>query len=389
MRIHLKPGRERSLRRRHPWIFSGAILRVEGDPQPGDTVAIADAQGEFLAWAAYSPKSQIRARVYSWDRTQEPNLEWFRARIAAAVRQRSSQSQQKQTSAYLVVHAESDGLPGLIVDRYNDGLIVQALSTGAAVWLPELAPILAEETDSTWIYERSDVEVRHLEGLTREQGSIFGEAPAGPLEILENSISFCADVRNGNKTGFYLDQRDNRQFLGQRVQGKRVLSCFAYSAAFDIYALVGGAAHVTRVESSGSAEALALNDITDDKTTPIQADVFETLRKLHADGEKFDTIILDPPKFARTARQAQKAARGYKDINLNAMRLLAPGGELHTFSCSGGVDADLFQKIVAGAALDASLNAKIVARLNQGGDHPVALNFPEGAYLKGLVVAAE
>ena len=389
MPLFLKPGREKSLLRRHPWIFSGAVQRVDEEPAPGTTVEVLSSKGDFLARAAYSPQSQIRARVWSFN--DEPvDKDFLRRKIRAAVDTRYKLQVTSYTNAYRLIHAESDGLPGLIVDRYEDVLILQALTTGAEFWKETLADLLLEETGLSTIYERSDADVRELEGLPSRVGLLRGSISPEPLTIHEHGLQFNVNFAEGHKTGFYLDQRDNRLRVRELAKDRDVLDCFCYTGGFTVNALAGGAKSVLSVDSSAEALALckenvARNNLPADRHSTRAGDVFQLLRTFRDEGHAFDIIVLDPPKFAPTAAQAGKAARGYKDINRLAFKLLRPGGILATFSCSGGVDAALFQKIVASAALDAEAEAQIVAYLSQAGDHPVALNFPEGAYLKGLI----
>jgi len=389
----LKAGREKSLLRRHPWVFSGAVARVDGTPQPGETVEILTDKGQFLALAAYSPISQIRARVWTFDPNEQVDVDFFRRRIQVAIKQRSSLIPDRKgdsgTDAIRLTHAESDHLPGLIVDRYADCLVVQFLSTGAEFWRETIVETLAELTGISKIYERSDADVRELEGLQPRSGILCGNPPAR-LTVSENGLHFSVDIAGGHKTGFYLDQRKNRMRVRDLASGRDVLDCFCYTGGFTLNALSGGAKYVLSVDSSEDSlkllnENLALNSLPVDRSSVLSGDVFHVLRKFRDEGRSFDMIILDPPKFAPTAAQAEKAARGYKDINLLAFKLLRAGGILFTFSCSGGVDAALFQKIIAGAALDAGAEASIVEYLSQDFDHPVSLNFPEGSYLKGLI----
>lgn len=393
--IQLKPGREKSLQRRHPWVFSGAVGRVTGAPADGDTVEVQSAGGEFLAYAAYSSRSQIQARVWSWERGEPVDEGFFRRRLERALGLRQAllpaQPGAAETNALRLVHAESDGLPGLVVDRYAGTLAAQFLSSGAERWRDLLADLLMEMTGAECLWERSDVDVRKLEGLPLRSGPLRGGEPPERLQIRENGLRFWVDVRHGHKTGHYLDQRANRRRVGELAKGREILDCFSYTGGFSVYALAGEAAGVLAVDASAEAlvmarDNLALNGLEGPLYEQLEGDVFQVLRGLRDRGRSFDMVILDPPKFAQTASQAQRAARGYKDINLLACKLLRPGGLLVTFSCSGGVDEDLFQKIVAGAALDAGVQGRIVERLHQGPDHPVALDFPEGAYLKGLVV---
>jgi 23S rRNA (cytosine1962-C5)-methyltransferase len=389
--VRLKAGREKSVLRRHPWVFAGAIDFLDGSPQDGDTVKLVSQAGDFLAWGAYSLYSQIRVRVWSWHEQGAIDEAFFRQRLAQAIAARLELVPPERSNALRLVHGESDGLPGLIVDRYDRTLVAQFLSSGVERWKETLADLLFELTGAERLYERSDADVRRLEGLAERSGVLRGDAPPARLQIHENGLKFWVDVTHGHKTGHYLDQRDNRLRFMQLAGGKRVLDCFAYTGGFTAHALAGGAEAVLAVDSSGEAlelarENLELNDLPTGKVDWLEGDVFQVLRDLRDRARSFDRIVLDPPKFAPTAAHVEKAARGYKDINLLAFKLLAPGGLLFTFSCSGGVSAELFQKIVAGAALDARVDAQIIETLHPGPDHPVGLNFPEGTYLKGLVV---
>jgi len=389
--LTLKKGREKAVLRHHPWIFSGAVQSLSGEPEPGETVAVCDSGGNFLAWGAYSPKSQIRARIWSWKEDQSINPSFFEERIRTAIKLRETLIDPQSTSAYRLIHAESDRLPGLIVDRYNETLVMQILSAGIEHWREEITDILIKLINPNGIYERSDVAVRGLEGLEERVGALCGKIPQRPILINENGIKFKVDLQGGQKTGFYLDQRDNRQFCRAIAQDKSVLNCFAYTGGFTAYALAGGAESVLSIDSSVEAIHLAkenvlLNQGSLENCEWIVGDVFEELRTLRDGGRQFDLVILDPPKFAPTASQAKQAARGYKDINLYGFKLLKPGGTLMSFSCSGGIDELFFQKIVADAALDAEVDAQILYRLSQSPDHPTHLAFPEGTYLKGLVV---
>ncbi len=389
--LRLKPGREKSLERRHPWIFSGAVDRVDGSPTDGETVQVIDTRGDFLAWAAYSVQSQIRARVWSWNPADEIGEDFFLTRLERAIAARRESEYYIKTNALRLVHGESDGIPGLIVDNYGGYLAAQFLSSGSEYWREILADLLMKLTGATCLYERSDVEVRQLEGLPQRVGLLRGKPPPAHIAIQENGLSIKVDIQHGHKTGFYLDQRDNRAIVGYWSAGRQILDCFTYTGGFTLYALAGGGESVVSVDASAEALALAqenliLNNLPGEKVTWQQADVFRYLRTLRDQARQFDMIILDPPKFAQTGSQVQQAARGYKDINLLAFKLLRPGGLLATFSCSGGVSEELFQKIVAGAAVDAGVEAQIIARLHQAGDHPVSLAFPEGAYLKGFLI---
>jgi len=397
VKIHLKAGREKSLQRRHPWVFSGAIDRLYGSPASGDTVQVRASDGRFLAWAAWSPQSQIRARVWSFEETELPGPELLRGRIEQALALRhgpalqDANRQTRQDTALRLVHGEADRLPGLIVDRYGGTLVAQVLSAGIERWRDVLADALIEQTGCARIYERSDAEVRELEGLPARTGAMRGDAPAVPLEIVEHGLRYAVDVIGGQKTGFYLDQRDNRRRIRELASGRDVLNCFCYTGGFSLAALAGGAPSVVSVDSSGPALELARrntqgNGFDASRTEWIEADVFRYLRDARSQGRNFDLIVLDPPKFAPTEKHAPAAARAYKDINLNALKLLRPGGLLATFSCSGGVSAELFQKIVAGAAGDAAASATLLDRFHAAPDHPVLLEFPQGEYLKGLLL---
>ncbi len=386
----LKPGREKSLLRRHPWIFSGAVADVRGNPRPGETVAVLNTSGNFLAWAAYSPHSQIVARVWSWLQGETVDPAFLYRRLEHSVLARQSLSGADTTNAVRLVHGESDGLPGLVVDRYADVLAIQMLSAGVEFWRSELVHALQEITGAGCIFERSDVDARQLEGLQPQVGPLFGGTPE-KVRIFENDLAFWVDVQAGHKTGFYLDQRQNRLRVRELAKGRQVLDCFCYTGGFSVNAAYGGAQRVTAVDASSDALAAAeahisLNDLDRDRFEFVEGDVFHVLRSFRDRRSTFDLIVLDPPKFAQTVSQVERASRGYKDINLLALKLLRPGGVLVTFSCSGGVSDDLFQKIIAGAALDAGVDAQICEHLHQAEDHPVALTFPEGAYLKGLVV---
>lgn len=386
----LKPGRERSLRQRHPWIFSGAVARVDGDAKLGTTVEVRGADGAFLARAAYSPTSQIRARVWTFDSTIAIDEAFFDSRIVVAAAARASMLDARHDGCRLV-NGESDALPGVIVDRYGETVVVQLLTAGAEAWRDVILAALAKLAGIRCVVERSDADVRALEGLAARSGVVHGHLDE-PLTLVENSLRYQIDALHGQKTGFYLDQRDNRRIVGEHAAGRRVLNAFCYSGAFSLAALAGGARSVDSIDSSSAALALAklnlaANPALDAKrATWIEADVFSELRSLRDAGAAFEMIVLDPPKFAPTAQHAPRAARAYKDINLCALKLLKPGGLLATFSCSGGVSADLFQKIVAGAALDARAEVSILRRLGASADHPVALSFPEGDYLKGLLL---
>jgi len=387
--IRLKEGRERSLLRRHPWIFDSAVARGGGDP--GETVRVEGHDGAFLAWAAFSPASGIRARAWSFDEAQRIDPAFLQASCARAVQVRARLD--VASDGVRLVHGESDGLPGFVVDRYGDTLVAQFLSAGAERWKKVLADALLRETGLEKLYERSDANARGLEGLPQLAGWLRGEGPT-ELVLTEHGWKFGLDVASGHKTGFYLDQRENRRRFAEwvrRLACKRVLNCFCYTGGFTVAALAGGAEHVTSIDSSGPAlerarANVALNGFGAAGTEFVDADVNESLRRYLQAGSSFDAIVLDPPKLAPTAAHAERAARAYKDLNRLALKLLAPGGLLFTFSCSGGIGADLFHKIVASAGADAAVDGYIAERLGAAPDHPMTLAFPEGEYLKGLVV---
>ncbi|MGH8662018.1 MAG: class I SAM-dependent rRNA methyltransferase [Burkholderiales bacterium] len=387
VRLILRPGREKSLKRRHPWVFSGAVAKVQGKPDAGDTVEVCSADGAFLALAAYSPESQIVARVWDWSE-RAIDRAFFHERISRAVAQRRELLDGAATDAYRLLHGESDGLPGVVTDRYGDTLVLQLTSAGADHWREAIADALLEAAGASRIWERSDVEVRALEGLAPATGPVRGAREPTRIIVSEHGIRFEVDLERGHKTGFYLDQRENRLRVRHLARGREVLDGFCYTGGFALNAAAGGARSVFALDSSAEALALGKANARQNGLAGVDwvgGDVFAMLRHLRDARRQFDLIVLDPPKFAPTAAHAGKAARAYKDINLLAFKLLRPGSQLMTFSCSGGVSAELFQKIVAGAALDAGVDAQIVERLGAGPDHPVALNFPEGEYLKGLI----
>ena len=387
--LRLRAGKERSLLRRHPWIFESAIAK--GGADSGETVRVESDQGAFLGWAAYSPSSKIRARVWSFEPTQRIDAAFFQQAIVNAVAARTRMP--ITSDGVRLVHGESDGLPGLIVDRYADTLVAQFTSAGVERWKPVIADALLQVTGLRKLYERSDASSRALEGLPEQSGWLRGEGPVA-LQLREHDWTLALNIAEGHKTGFYLDQRDSRKKFAdyaQRLQFKRVLNCYCYTGGFTVAALMGGAEHVTSVDSSGpalvhAAANVALNGLDAGRAEFRDADVNAVLREYGASGAQFDAIVLDPPKFAPTVAHAERAARAYKDINRLAFKLLAPGGVLFTFSCSGGISADLFHKIVASAGADAGVDGFISERLGGAPDHPMTIAFPEGEYLKGLVV---
>ncbi|MFN8497689.1 MAG: class I SAM-dependent rRNA methyltransferase [Anaerolineae bacterium] len=388
-RVILKPGKEKPVRNFHPWVFSGAIARVEGDALDGAVVDVLDNKRAFLARGMLNRRSQIAVRLFSWDPEDTLNVEFLRRRIAQAAAYRA-RTVGREATAYRVVFSEADGLPGLIVDRYGDTLTIQISTLGLAQRRDVVVEALAAELAPRGIIERVDLDIGAREGLEAQtEGVVWGEAPER-VEIVENGLRFAVDLVTGQKTGFYLDQRDNRRLVGGLCAGARVLNGFAYTGAFAVYAAAAGAGQIVNVDTSAEAlgmarQNVALNGFDRPQDEYVAGDMFAVLRQYRERGERFDVIILDPPKFAHTTAQVERAARGYKDINLLAFQLLRPEGYLATFSCSGAVDADLFQKIVFGASADARRQAQIAARLMQAPDHPVLLSFPESAYLKGLI----
>jgi 23S rRNA (cytosine1962-C5)-methyltransferase len=393
IKVILKRGRERSIVRRHPWIFSGAIAQVGGTPESGETVEVCASDGTSLARGAYSARSQLSVRIWTFQPQEEIDPSFFRGRLEAAAEMRRRLMGDAATACRLV-YAESDGLPGIIVDRYDRTLVCQFLTAGAERWKSEIVRQLAALFPGLSIYERSDADSREKEGLPPAKGALAGDPPEGPVTIGEGNFRFFVDIAEGHKTGFYLDQRDSRICVAALSRGAEVLNCFSYTGGFAVAAMKGGAKSVTNVESSGPAlklgrRNLELNGLDPSAVEDMEGDVFTVLRGFRDRARSFDLIILDPPKFADTKGHLMRAARGYKDINLLAFKLLRPGGLLVTFSCSGLLSRDLFQKIVADAAEDAGRVGQIVRQLSQPADHPVRLSFPEGAYLKGLVCRVE
>ncbi len=388
-RVILKKNREDILARHHPWIFSGAIERVQGEVSPGETVTVCSAAGEALAIGAYSPASQIRVRLWSFDPQTVVDKAFFMGRLQRAIAAR--QSLDASTNAQRLVFSEADALPGLIVDRYDDVLVCQFLSSGAEYHKAVILDCLQELLSCRSIYERSDVSSRDKEGLQESAGLLRGEEPPAEIGIQEHGLTYLVDIRHGHKTGFYLDQRDNRAFLASLSKGAEVLNCFSYTGGFGLSAMAGGAKRVINIDSSEQSLQLAARNARQNGFDAaafdcVEADVFSKLRELQNQQRSFDLIVLDPPKFIDNKQQIEKGARAYKDINLQAFKLLRPGGLLFTFSCSGLMPVSLFQKVVADAALDANCEAQIIRQLGQAADHPVSLNFPEAAYLKGFCI---
>jgi 23S rRNA (cytosine1962-C5)-methyltransferase len=391
--ISLLPSREKSLLRFHPWVFSGAVDKINGNPKLGETIKILSSNGNFLAWGAYSPNSQIRARVWSFDENENIDKDFFARKLRRCLESRKAMGfEPNGANAFRLANAENDFLPGCIIDYYAGYLGVQLLSAGWEIFRETLVECLKEIfPDCKGIIERSDSSVRTKEGLETQVKILAGEIPQNAIEIEENKLKILVDLHSGHKTGYYLDQRNARKRIGELAKDKRVLNCFCYTGGFGLFAAKGGAKYVRQVDVSASALELAkqnaaLNGLGNSEIEYAEADVFTYLRKCRDKGETFDLIILDPPKFAESASQVEKAAKGYKDINLLAIKLLAPGGMLATFSCSGHISAELFQKIAADAAVDAKRQVQILESFKQAQDHPVLGSFPEGMYLKGLLL---
>lgn len=389
--IILKKDREKSVERRHPWVFSGAIGEIKGVPASGDAVQVRSSAGKVLGYGHYSAASQIAVRLWSFDKSICLDVALLRERMARAHAYRQALIDHNTTNCYRLINSEADGLPGLIVDRYNDFLVCQFLSAGVEKWQSEIVEELGKLGTVKGIYNRSDADVRAKEGLESAAGVLFGETPPDLVEVMENGSRFYIDVKQGHKTGFYLDQRDNRQILGEYASNREILNCFSYTGGFGVYGLKSGAGKVTNIDASAPAlellrKNMALNGFAESRYDAVCGDVFGLLRQYRDRGNQFDLIVLDPPKFVESKNALMSGARGYKDINLLALKLLKPQGLLFTFSCSGHVDAQLFQKIVADAAVDAQRDIKILRRLEQSRCHATLLSFPEGDYLKGLVV---
>jgi len=387
--LHLKADRDRSLKRGHPWILSGAVAKVEGDPQPGDTVRIIAVNGTELATASYSPFSALRARVWSFDPNVEITAGFIAETINKAVAQRNADPELIHTCR--LIFGDADGLPGLTVDRYGEVAVMEINSVGIERWRDAVVSTLMKVEGITCVYERSEGADREREGLTVRNGLAAGTLPA-KIYAIEGNEKYIVNVEEGHKTGFYIDQRDSRKLVASLAPGLRILNVFGYTGSFGIVAAKNGAASVTTVESSGPALELAkqnaeLNGV--DVGEVIEGDAFEVLRRMRDRRAEFDLIILDPPKYSASAKHIERATRKYKDINLVGIKLLAPGGKLMTFSCSQSMDTDLFQKVVAGAAVDAKRDLRIIRRLGQPVDHPVHLHFPESEYLKGLLLQAD
>lgn len=389
--IRIKKGREKPARGRHPWIFSGAVEPLPEGLEPGEIVEVVDNKGEFVGRGYCNPRSQIVVRLLTWDENEVVDAAFFARRLERALAGRASLIRSQATTAYRLVYAESDGLPGLVVDRYGDFLVLQCLTAGMEVWKPTLVELLWAKLSPAGIFERSDAESRRVyEGLPPAVGPLRGKEPPARLLVMENHYKFWVDLREGHKTGFYLDQRDNRQKVAAYCRGAKVLDAFSYTGAFGVYAKGAGAERIVHIDTSAAALDGArankrANGFDDSQDEYIRGDVMEVLREFYRQGVRFDVVILDPPKFASSQAYLDRAARGYKDINLRGLQLVRPGGILATFSCSGAVSAELFQRFVFAASLDARREVQILDRGVQPLDHPVLLSFPESEYLKGLI----
>jgi 23S rRNA (cytosine1962-C5)-methyltransferase len=391
--ITLHANRDFSVLRRHPWIFSGAVAHVAGTPALGESVRVLSSDGAVLGTGSYSPSSQIRIRMWTFDEAQTVDAAFVKERVAQSVGSRAVFMAEDATNAFRLVNAEADGVPGLVADRYGEWIVCQFTTAGSERWKKEIVSALQTFSPCRGVYERSDVEVREREGLPQMTGVLAGEPPPERIEIVEHGCHYLVDVREGHKTGFYLDQRDNRARVKCYANGCDVLNAFSYTGGFGIAAVAASAASVTHVDLSEPALELArvntaLNTCHVDESAFLHGNVFEVLRKFRDEGRSFDLVVLDPPKFAESKGNLMKAARGYKDINLLGIKLLRPGGMLATFSCSGLMTPELFHKVVSDAAVDAKRDIQVLKRLQQAEDHPEGLCFPEGLYLKGLLCRA-
>lgn len=388
--VILKKGKERLVQSRHPWIFSGAIEKLENVKQNGETVLVKSFDGKELALGAISLHSQIAVRIWSFDVNQKIDEDFFANRIQSAIGLRNNIINYDQTNVYRLINSESDLIPGLITDIYGDYAVCQFLSAGAEFWKEKIVEILKQRLNLKNIYEKSDTDSRRKEKLEERIGVLSGNEPPDLVEVIENNLKFLVDIKSGHKTGFYIDQRDNRKVLSDFAKDKSVLNCFSYTGGFSIYARSSMAKSITNIDSSSTAlkilsKNFSVNNFSSDKIENIEGDVFQVLRKFRDERRTFDLVILDPPKFAESTSQINKAARGYKDINLLAMKILNSGGFLFTFSCSGHITQELFRKIVDDAAIDSERSVKFIKQLTQSADHPVLSSFPEGLYLKGIV----
>ncbi len=388
--IILKKGRDKSARQYHPWIFSGAVGKVEGSPVAGEIVRVLDNDKRFIAYGYYNSRSQIQVRLLEWNEANIVTEEWWHTKVSQAVRRRGSLAIDDATNAYRLIFGEADFLPGLIVDKYENFIILQSLTAGIEAAKQVIVQTLNSLLNPSGIYERSDVDVRDLEGLPQQKGVLIGREPEDEIVIRENNLKFTVDVKNGQKTGYYLDQRDNRCITAKYADGLQVLDCFSYAGTFAIYALKNGAKSAMLVDSSASSlarvkENAMLNRIESSRIEYVKGDAFQILRQFSRSKQKFDMVILDPPKFATTKANVERALAGYKDINMLAMSLLTEGGILATYSCSGAVDLASFKVALFWASLDAKKQVQYIHTLSQGIDHPRLISFPESEYLKGVI----
>jgi len=389
--IKLKKGKEKAVLQRHPWVFSGALEKIKGKPENGDIVKVLSAKDDFLAYGYYNDQSRVAVRLLEWEEEQAIDAAWYEQKINRALEARAHLLKSKDTNAYRLIFSEADFLPGLIVDQYADFLSVQILSTGIEKAKTTIINILVKLIKPKGIFDRSDATARTHEGITAENGLLWGEAPAAFIAVKENGITYHINIAEGQKSGFYCDQRDNRFTLAQYAEGKTVLDCFSYSGGFSLNAFNQGASEVTSVDSSALAietlkQNIELNKFKSKNHTAIQSDVNKQLRAFKEESKKFDIVVLDPPKYAPSRSALDRAARAYKDLNRLGLLLLESGGLLATFSCSGAVDIETFKQILAWAALDAGKEIQIIKQFSQPEDHPIRLSFPEGEYLKGLLL---
>lgn len=389
-KIILHKGKDKAAWQLHPWVFSGAVKNVEGSPVNGEVVEVYNIDKEFVALGVYSAVSRVAVRLLEWQPGVAIDESWWRNRVQKAVAMRQHLLHATNNTCRMIF-AEADFLPGLIVDKYADFLSIQVHSAALELVKPWIVSELVALLQPLGIYERSDIKSREHEGLEDTNGLVYGEVPADFVDVVENGIHYQINILEGQKSGFYCDQRENRALTAKYVTGKRVLDCFSYSGGFTLNALQAGAAEVVAVDSSALAietlkRNVALNGYDADKCVAVQSDVNKYLRELGDAGEKFDLIVLDPPKYAPSRSSLDKASRAYKDLNRRGLMLLESGGLLATFSCSGAMDIDNFKRVVAWAALDAGKEIQYIRQFNQPEDHPVRASFPEGEYLKGLLV---